>query len=273
MTQTKKMPEFDTPPVSEVALSVEFSSLEKWTSNTAILYGKFLQKEYPNIEIQPTLPSGIEIFGDEILQQKQIKIEALNPDGSRFWYLAEPPVWLIQLQKNRFVLNWRKVIGDEEYPRYIDAMRPRFEQEWGRFTDFINQQEIGNIDVLQCEVTYVNDILKGKGWENLPEGLSLIAPLAGDSVNQFLPPQESFTISGTFLMPKNGGRLRFSAAQLFRTTDKKETIQMRITARGKLQASTSDHVLGWMDYGREWVVRGFTDLTTEKAHSIWGRKQ
>jgi len=28
----------------------------------------------------------------------------------------------------------------------------------------------------------------------------------------------------------------------------------------------------WFDLGHEWIVKGFTDFTTEHMHEIWGRK-
>lgn len=273
MTVTKPMPEFDNPPVSEVALSVEFSPLERWSTNLAFSYGKLLQEDYPKMEVHPALPSQIEKFGDDNWQPLQVKFEVVSPDSNRFWFLAEPAVWIIQIQKDRFILNWRKVRGDEKYPRYLAELRPRFAQEWERFQKFIEQQGAGNINVRQCEVTYVNDILRGEGWQTMSDGLELIAPLAGDKVSQFLPPPESLSFTAAYLFPEEQGRLHVSVNHALRQLDSKEVLQMRLLARGRPQSSTSESILNLIDTGREWVVRGFADMTTKKAHAIWGRKQ
>lgn len=265
------MPEFDRPPVSEVALSVEFSPLENWRASHALLFGKLLQSDYPQMEIRPALPSEIETFGEHNWRQFSFRVEVVSPDVNRFWFLADPSNWLIQIQRNRFIINWRKVTGDEIYPRYLTALRPRFEQEWERVRNFVVEQGAGDIDVKQCEVTYVNDILRGDGWQTFPEALALITPLSGGSANQFLPPPETLTIAGSYLLPEERGRLHFSANHALRQFDKREMIQMRLTVRGRPLSSTNADVLNWMDMGREWIVRGFTDLTSSKAHAIWGR--
>jgi hypothetical protein len=81
------------------------------------------------------LPSQIEAFSGELPQTPTFRVELVNPDVTRFWFLAEPPTRLIQVQRDHFIINWRKVRGDEIYPRYQSEMRPRFEREWNEFKD------------------------------------------------------------------------------------------------------------------------------------------
>ncbi|MGI8427265.1 MAG: TIGR04255 family protein [Actinomycetota bacterium] len=271
MAQTTSIPEFDRPPVSEVALSIEFSPLEKWRASDALSYGKLLQSDYPLMEIRRALPSQIEKFGEETWQQLSFRVEIGNPDATRFWFLADPSNWLIQIQQDRFIINWRKVTGTEIYPRYLSSLRPRFEQEWQRYRNFVVERGAGVIDVKQVEVTYVNDVLRGEGWQTFPEALALFTVLSAGSANQFLPPLETLTMAGSYLLPEERGRLRFSANHALRQFDNKEMIQMRLSVRGRPLSSLDADLLKWMDMGREWVVRGFTDLTSSKAHAIWGR--
>ena len=37
------------------------------------------------------------------------------------------------------------------------------------------------------------------------------------------------------------------------------------------QASVEYSFPNWFDTAHEWIVRGFTDLTTDEAHKLWGR--
>jgi hypothetical protein len=50
-------------------------------------------------------------------------------------------------------------------------------------------------------------------------------------------------------------------------------VQLRLTARGLPDGQDLDGVLAWMDLGREWIVRGFADITSPSAHALWERKQ
>jgi hypothetical protein len=59
----------------------------------------------------------------------------------------------------------------------------------------------------------------------------------------------------------------------FRFSDAKETLQLTVSARGKPASGSTSDILEWLDLGREWVVRGFTDFTSETVHELWRRKK
>jgi hypothetical protein len=44
-------------------------------------------------------------------------------------------------------------------------------------------------------------------------------------------------------------------------------------ARGKPLSPDVDGALRFLNIGHEWIVRGFTELTTPEMHSKWDRKQ
>ena len=265
------LPEFGKPPVSEVALSVEFEPLANWRSPHAGLYWGRINSEYPHTEAKLPVPSQIENFDAEFRQGPTVRVEMVDPDLSRFWFLAEPPNRLIQVQRDRFIINWRKVRGDEVYPRYEVEMRPRLEREWAGFQKFVAEHGIGGITVRQCEITYVNDIPRGGDWDTVPEALALFAPWWGRGSSGFLPLPEMLSVTGSFEVPAKRGRLHFAALHAQRQFDQREVIQLRLTARGEPESDDAAGVLSWMDLGREWIVRGFADLTSPKAHALWER--
>lgn len=268
-SQAAPLPEFENPPISEVALSIEFSPLEKWRGPHSGLYWAQIQKVYPTTEVHPPLASQIEKF-DVAWQRPEIRVELASPDLSRFWFLSEDQTRLIQVQRDRFIINWRKVRGDEVYPRYQDEMRPRLQKEWREFRDFISGNKIGEIAVQQCEVTYVNDIPEGQGWTTFPESLNLYS-WWGKGTDGFLPLPERLSSAGSFLMPDQQGRLHFLSQPAIRNVDQKRLSQLRLTARGKPTSDSDAELFNWMDLAREWVVRAFTDLTSSEAHKLWKR--
>jgi uncharacterized protein (TIGR04255 family) len=265
------LPEFEEPPISEVALSVEFAALENWRSPHAGLYWSRIKDTYPSTETQPPLPSQIEKFGVEFWQRPGVRVELISPDIARFWFVAEPPTNLIQVQRDRFIINWRKVKGDEIYPRYDAAMRPRFEREWRHFASFVSEQKIGTCDVQQCEVAYINELLQGDGWDTFEESLTLFAPWWKSGTDGFLPPPETLGLGCSFSISDQRGRLHVSAQHVRRQTDQRDAIRLELVARGRPTSSNDPDILNWMDLGREWIVRGFADLTSAKAHKLWKR--
>jgi uncharacterized protein (TIGR04255 family) len=271
--QRSPLPEFENPPVSEVVLSLEFLPLAGWQAAHAGLYWSQISEEYKSTEVHPPLPSQVEKFGEGLGQRQTVTIELMNPNLTRFWFVADPGNYLIQVQRDRFIINWRKVTGNEIYPRYEHEMRPRFEREWAKFKKFVTEQNLGAIEVRQCEITYVNDIVQGEGWEAFSESLALFAHWLGRGSDGFLPPPETLSVAGSFAMPEQRGRLHFLSQHVYRLIDQREAVQLRLVARGKPESSANSDVLNWMDFGREWIVRGFTDLTSPKAHELWKRKQ
>ena len=271
--QSRPLPEFDNPPVSEVALAVQFSPLENWHSPHAGLYWGKIQTQYPITEVQSPFPSQIEKFGEEFWQRPSVRLELVKPDVTRFWFLDEGRINLVQVQRDRFVTNWRKVQGNEVYPRYEDSIRPRFEREWTGFHEFLQDKKIGDPKVNQCEITYVNDIPIGEGAQAFADSLKLFSSWWGPGTDDFLQAPESLSVGGSFQLPDERGRLHFASQHVRRQTDNARVVQLRLTARGKPLSGNEVDVMNWMDMGREWIVRAFADLTSPEAHKLWGRKQ
>lgn len=271
---TTPIPEYKKPPVSEVALSVLFAPLEKWRSAHAGIFWSKIMTRYPATEVQMPIHNQIETFdGEPRPRALSMRVELPNPDAQRYWFLSDPATRLVQVQRDRFTINWRQVTGDEKYPRYATDLRPRFSEEWTTFVEFLKERDIGVPEILQCELFYINDIRRGDGWNDFKDALPLFAPWWGKGSDGFLPKPEALQISGDFPMPNKSGRLSFTAQRVLRTNDNVEAIQLQLFAKGKPKSSSTEDILTWMDSGREWIVRGFTDLTSAQAHKIWERTQ
>ena len=264
-------PEYDAPPVSEVGLAIHFAPLAGWQSAHAGLFWGQISNEYPTSEVQPPIPAQIEKFDAEDLNiGPTIQFSQWSTD--RYWFISEDKTRVLQIQPDRFIGNWRKVVGDEIYPRYTGTIRPWFEREWKRYKAFVQSRNLGSLEVLQCEITYVNDIVRGQEWNEFSEALALFSYWSGGGSDGFLPLPEMLFQAASFLMPDKYGRLHVNTQRAIRKIDQKEVIKFNLFARGRPDSSSDQDVMSWMDLGREWIVRGFTDLTTRKAHSLWKRR-
>ena len=77
----------------------------------------------------------------------------------------------------------------------------------------------------------------------------------------------------TFLLPNQQGRLRVSLRHAFHQVDMRPVLLCELTARGMSPTSELSSIKEWFALSREWIVRGFADLTGDRVQKeIWGRK-
>ncbi len=265
------IPKFEAPPVVETVLGIGFERLDKWGIPHFGVFWDQVREQFPNFEVKHPVISHIEQFDrPQVSAESQIQLSSAPPD-LRCWFIDEDDCELIQVQNNRFSYNWRKTAGKDAYPHYDESIRQTFQNMWTQFVDFVKQQQLGDVNVVQCEVTYVNHLEVGKGWNAISEIGNVLPCWAGKSNGEFLPSPENVVFDVSYRMPDNKGRLHISVRPAFRNDDGIEIIQLNLTARGKPEGSEMDSIFSWLDLGREWVVRGFTDFTAERMHSEWQR--
>ena len=104
----------------------------------------------------------------------------------------------------------------------------------------------------------------------------LVLPLTSRTT-AFLPKPDRVLLSLGFVIrddnDKFAGQLTVDAKPAYRRSDRAGIVVLSMTARGKPIGTGIDGALAFFDLGREWIVRGFTDLTTPKMHALWGRNR
>lgn len=270
------LPDFASPPVVEVALSVQFEPLvDLRTPQMGLLWGEF-REQFPRFEEHAPLDPVIERFGTAKPGKLGVKFETMTkPPLPRCWFLNEAGTELTQVQQDRFIHNWRKVGDGDEYPRY-EHVSDKFRQELVTFDSFIQREEIGELIPNQCEITYVNHIGTGQEWQTHGQLGEVLTLLSGSYSEQFLPTPEDARLKVRFVIPgKNGqqiGRLHLSAEPGYWKSNNEPMFVVTLTARGQAEQGGIDGVMRFLDIGREWIVRGFAALTTPQMHKAWGRR-
>jgi len=107
------------------------------------------------------------------------------------WFVNQPGTQMIQLQVDRFIKNWRKRTDGDTYPRYEKAIKPGFENDLRLFEEFLSSQDLPALTVNQCEVTYVNHLVAGEGWESWSEMKKIFS---------FLGAEPAGTEDGVFML-------------------------------------------------------------------------
>ena len=267
----RMLPDFNEPPVIETVLGLQFDSLESFSIPHFGLYWFKILADYPKFNVQPPLTHVVEQFGEETRKPYSIEMGLAPFPELRCWFVNDTENRLIQIQKDRFIYNWRKIKETEEYPHY-DYLKPKFIEEWNRFCQFLEEVKLGNVNINQCEITYVNHIDIGKGWKSYGDLNKVFSCWSGDPSVNFLPEPEMVSLNTRYVMPEKRGRLYIIMQPGIRRHDAKEILQLQLIARGKPASSSIEDIMEWFDLGHEWIVKGFTDFTTDNMHEIWGRK-
>src|SRR2546421_522972 len=135
---TDPLPKYTKPPVIETVLGVQFAPLKAFSIPHFGLFWSTIRDDYPQQAMMPPLGNVVEDFAAPLVPDK-IGISFVSEPEARCWFLNASGTELIQLQRDRFVRNWRKVTGIEGYPSY-DLLKPRFEQDWARLLNFLERE-------------------------------------------------------------------------------------------------------------------------------------
>jgi len=268
------LPDFKKSPVVEVALSIQFPPL-KGVKNAHFmrLWTDVFRKDFPETEEQPPLNHVLERFGTPTPGNVRIQLEAGLP-VPRYWFKNTDGTELVQVQRDRFIRNWRQLQTGKPYPRY-EPLRKKFIKQFSKFTNFVEKEGMGKIEPDQCEVTYVNDLPDGEGWNSFGELGKVVTVWQSDFSDDFLPTPENIQFTTSFIIPGEGekpvGRLHVAIEPRYQLPDITPLLRLSLTARGAPIGKGLDGVQKFMDLGREWVVKGFTSITTDPMHKIWER--
>jgi len=275
-SSTAGLPNFDNPPVTEVALSLQFDPLPGLQIHHFGLLWERYRDRFPKVESHPPIDRAIEVFQREPLMQPAVSFELLNQLMTpRVWFVSESGAELVQIQRDRFIVNWRRVNAGDKYPHY-EHIREMMEQQFSLFAAFVTEHKLGDFAFNQCEVTYINQIDTCRVWDRHAQVGHVLNVLAPEFKEENLPSPELFRFSAQYLMgPSDGptGRLHLLFQPAFRVSDKKPTFAMNLTARGKPQGDGFAGALKFLDEGRSNIVRGFRSLTTPEMHKEWGLRE
>jgi len=194
-----------------------------------------------------------------------------KPDLPRAWFLDVSGTRLIQIQRDRFLHNWRKTKPDDEYPHF-PAVRETFFNYWESFTGFLAANNL-QAQPDQCELTYVNLIRQGKGWETMADLEGVFPTFRWRTKTKFLPDPENVRWSLRFPLPVQQGRLHVEVLPVRVPPENDLAIRYSLTARGRPEGELSTEAMDvWFNLAREWIVRGFADLVDRSTDELWERR-
>lgn len=266
---TRKPVKFENPPVVEVICGVLYKELPKLRLPHLGVFWSTVRDAFPQPDEKPPLAPVIESF-PPVLGASQA-MEWIDLPAPRLWLLSADGRQLLQLQKDRFLYNWKREASDDgNYPSF-DKIFVEFEKWYSKFSDFVREQQLGDIEARQFELTYVNHITHANGLNVVNQSRAFVDMLRSDSGNRFLPAPETINWRTTYSMPREQGRLHMSA--FTGLVGGSPILRIDLTARGISVERNDASRREWFALGHEWITHGFVDATSPELHQIWGRKQ
>jgi uncharacterized protein (TIGR04255 family) len=267
---TDGFPTFSSPPVVETVVAVGFVPPPSFN---VVQIGKFWDRYFsndlPTIQEQPRYEMPLERLHDALLGS-QIGFRLGTTPSPRLWFSGDGS-HLVQLQNDWLAYNWQKQGDAEQYERY-PSRRGRVVSALENLQRFLDEERLGRLTPTQCEVTYVNHVVLE------PDDLAL-GRLGGtlggvsESAGTFLPLPEVSRYASSYLISRNAqplGRLHLTAEPGRLPQNGQDIVVLTLTARGQALEPNLEGALAFCDLGREWIVKGFLDVTTPRMHKRWG---
>jgi uncharacterized protein (TIGR04255 family) len=161
---------FRNPPVNEVVIGAYFTrDLHPMRAEHVGLFWSSVRPEFPTIQQQPIVVSPV---GAPNLMIEFGTVGEMFP-LPRFWLESPNGETLIQIQRNAFLLNWRKKEG--RYPHF-ETVKKSFDRNFALFMNFLQKElSLPEPEIQVSELTYIN-LIEGKDYWRGPLDTERILP-------------------------------------------------------------------------------------------------
>lgn len=259
-----ELPEYERPPVVEVVASVQFVPVPQFGMREAVSVSRAFDG-WEVIDVPPALEPIVEAPSGHLVAPT-LRFGLGNPPV-RLLLGTEDGRWIAQIQQDRVAAHERKLT---KRPSFANAA-PQLRKVSARAAKALDRTLLeGEHRAEIVEVVYENQIPAGEGWTSfsqLNRVLRVVARTAGD------PPYRTFEqaqVAFAYELVEDGeflGRLRVIANPQVEP-DGARSIHLRLIGRRVVGDRELDSVLAQCHAD---VVQGFTAVTTERMHKIWGR--
>ncbi len=259
---TESTIKFENPPIDEIVCGMFFDSIKELRSgHFGILWQKF-RSDFPKIEDQiPINFVPVEDFKNFNFQ---------NIPLPRVWFIHRNENELIQVQRNCFLHNWRKRRTNDEYPGYEKVVE-NFESYLSRFQKYLVEEDLGHLVPKQYELTYIDLIPKGHGWET-PGDLEKIFPNLLSLTKQGMLLNDIKGINWQIILdlPNDLGEVAISIRNAQRNSNKQELIYMEFKA---VSNRAYQPIRSWFDDAHNTIMNLFCNFVSDEIQQeLWGRK-
>jgi uncharacterized protein (TIGR04255 family) len=269
---TKDTPTFKNPPIDEFVLGIQFDPLPSMQSAHFGLFWKSLGQGWKEPRDNQPIHDTFETFGNSAgtTQQFRLQLEA-SPPLPRVTFIDENRDRVIQIQRSRFHLNWRR--AEEAYPSY-KSMIGEFEKKVDGLIKFCDQHGLGPVKINQWEITYVDRFKKGEYWDTPSDWGNFLPGLFQSKELELIADleMEGRSLNWSFEIRPELGRLHIQTSMVKGPTPEDDSLTVNFTARGPLHPERSPTYRDGMDIGHRVSVHQFLKLVDPDILKSWGEK-
>src|SRR6185369_17512255 len=136
------LPDYARPPVNEVVIGLSFAKLRLNQVHIGLLWST-VRDRYPSQQDTVPTQTVLEAF-DEPLNLEAVDLEELPL--RRSWFIGKEPQWLLQIQENRLVHNWRRLNPTDVYPHFEECLA-RFMYAWSALDRLCEAEQLPAADI------------------------------------------------------------------------------------------------------------------------------
>ena len=255
---------FENPPVVEVVFGVAFATIQKFCTPYVGRLWQSLGPEFNKAEdvallAAPSSPA-------------QLDLSEPMP-WPRVWLISKDEQNLIQVQKDRFLYNWKRSAEVGGYPTF-DHIFPTFQKHFATFRSFIDRETLGKLDFRQFELTYVNHIPIASAAPVVGANATdvLVDHVRDESRARLLPEAHFYQWQTQYQLPDDAGTLFITAQSAHLRDDRELIIRLDVSVRGMPEDASVEGMNRWFDLAHDWIVQGFIDVTANAMQEqVWGR--
>lgn len=269
------LPKFGRPPVTEVVCGIYFENLDALQVPHAGGLWERLKNDFPRAETKQPLPPTMFAAGpSDMFIQLQFGPTEPSP-FPRLWFVSNDDSSLVQLQRDRLIINWRRRGEDAPYPSY-DAIVAKLREVADILGEFLRVEGIGVLKPTGLELGYVNSLLYGQGIDG-PHDVGAAVPLLAWQPGSESPPR--YPVSGLswnvdLALPEGQGSLSVSLNTTHRPSDGHGLVRLDLLARKFSPELATDAIWRWFDLAHEAIVTTFADVTDRSVQDrVWERQR
>ncbi len=261
---TKERIKFENPPITELVVSLFHLPLPELKAQHIGIYWDRVRNKYPLCQQQHL------VINDP--SQQFIGVPGEIFPLPRFWFYSDDHPTLVQVQRNAFMLNWRRLPSFplSEYPHYETVIKD-FWQELEDYKVFIQEHIERKLDPIQrCELTYVNLIPPNEIFANEGQLLKVLPPAA--SFYDIQTNDRQFVgLNATAVYRVNPSLQIDLALRLGRRPEINEpALALELKAYGVPSDLSLDGARAWYDSAHDATYKLFLDATAKQVQeTIW----
>lgn len=260
------LPEYERPPVVEIVAAIQFVPVPQFGMREAVAVSRAFEG-WDVVDVASALEPIVEPPAGHIVGP--ILRFGLGNPPVRVILGSEGEHWVAQVQQDRVVAHERK---GQERPSFANVA-PKLRHVATRAARALDRPLLSPPhDAELVEVLYENALPVGEGWNDFSELHRVLRVFSGDAGASPFASFEQAQVGFAYELTDDGefaGRLRV-IAEPHVGADGDRSIHLRLISRRIVNNQDLDSVL---ERCHADIVLGFTAVTTEPMHEIWGRRK